>query len=226
MSREKQPLNITINGNDVEDGEKNDIYENYIIQTNKRLQNENESQKDELKELQSQCDELEEDVSKEEQRRTYMKGLLHNLYDMKKKSFIMTDEYSKVVQNYYKYNEEMYQDLYSKITPEIYTAIMILPHYSIFLLFVPPIVSYFTNLITLYQYCMITGYQLFPFIIVVCIIDEYKNKNKMDYIDYTNQYNSIRETYKYSKEKIDTIKKDVTEIEDSCKCLDNYIDEI
>ena len=48
----------------------------------------------------------------------------------------------------------------------------------------------------------------------------------MDYIDYTNRYNSIREMYKYSKEKIDTIKKDVTEIEDSCKCLDNYIDEI
>ena len=90
MSREKQPLNITINGNDVEEGVKTDVYENYIIQTNKKLQKENENYKDELNKLQSQCDELEEDVSKEEQRRTYMKGLMHNLYDMKQKSFKMT----------------------------------------------------------------------------------------------------------------------------------------
>ena len=225
MSREKQPLNITINGNDVEEGVKTDVYENYIIQTNKKLQKENENYKDELNQLQSQCDELEEDVSKEEQRRTYMKGLMHNLYDMKQKSFKMTGEYDNLIDSYNCYNDNMYKDLYSKITPELYTAIMIIPHYSIFLLFVPPIVSFMGSLIDIYQYCLITGYQLFPFIIMWFIVDEHiATKGKRVNFDY--KYNDMKKTHKLSKTKINDIKRDITEIDNSCRCLDDYIDEI
>ena len=57
----KQPLNITINGNEVDEGKKTDVHENYIIQENKRLQKENQTLKDENKELSSTNDDLEED---------------------------------------------------------------------------------------------------------------------------------------------------------------------
>ena len=45
-------------------------------------------------------------------------------------------------------------------------------------------------------------------------------------INYKIQHNTIKELYKYTMDKVNSIKKDVNEIEDSCKCLDNYIDDI
>ena len=103
------------------------------------------------------------------------------------------------------YNDNMYKDLYSKITPELYTAFMIIPHYSIFLLFYPPIVSFMGSLIDIYQYCLITGYQLFPFIIMWFIVDEHiSTKGKRVNFDY--KYNDMKKTHKLSKTKINDIK--------------------
>ena len=58
-------------------------YENYVIQSNIELRDENKRVSEENNEITVRCDELEDEISKEEQRKTYMKGLMHNLYFMK-----------------------------------------------------------------------------------------------------------------------------------------------
>ena len=87
MNTTTQPLNITINGNDIEDtNSSNDTYQNYVIQMNQKLQKENIDLVKEIAELNNTNDDLEEQLDKEEKSKTYMKGLLQNVYEMKTKA--------------------------------------------------------------------------------------------------------------------------------------------
>ena len=206
-----EPLNITINGKEVKDDEddNNTNYRSYIISTNKRLQIEANEMKSEISELNNTNSELEEDISKEEQRRTYMKGLMHNLYDMKQKSYSMFEIYDNLLNEYKIYidvqNKNKY--IYSNISNE---------QFLIILFYIIPIISYILNIIDMMQCISILSHQFISVPILIYIIN---NRDEIKYSYIVNMEVNI-------KKELNVIKKDIDEIERSCRCLDDYIDEL
>ena len=122
MTDQQVPFNISITGNNDtktdNNSKKQNVYENYIVINNQQLKAENDSLKTEVHELNTRVDELDEEVSKEEKRRTYMKGLMHNLVDMKKKTFKMNDKHSEISKSFYDYNTKMHKQVFSKISSQ------------------------------------------------------------------------------------------------------------
>ena len=198
---------------------KQDVYQNYIISNNVQLQEQNEKIKDELKELTAQCDELEEDISKEEQRRVYMKGLMHNLYDMKKKSVDINSCYRDSMIDYYNYAEDMNRNVYTRVTPGMIIALDFVEKY-IHMVFFIPMFAYYMQYLTMFESIVIMGYQFIPFPIVYAYV-KYSTRN----INIKN-YPDIRGSYIRNRNKIKEIQDKVDEIEASCRCLDDYIDEV
>ena len=96
-------------------------YENYVIQSNIKLLEDNKQLSEEIKDTTFRCDELEEEISKEEQRRTYMKGLMHNLYFMKCESSKVSKLYESSLSDYYKYAESI-KKLADKLESELESA--------------------------------------------------------------------------------------------------------
>ena len=118
-SSRKQPFNITINGNDLngpESNEKNDNqYENYIIKTNKELHKTNKELENKIIEIENEKVNLEDELGTEESKRIYMKGLMHNLNEIKKKS-VKYSRKNEVIDSQYKEFFEDYKDILFKLS--------------------------------------------------------------------------------------------------------------
>ena len=206
-----EPLNITINGKEVKDDEddNNTNYRSYIISTNMRLQKEVNEMKSEINELNNTNNDLEEDISKEEQRRTYMKGLMHNLYDMKQKSYSMFEIYDNLLNEYKIYTDKQNKNKY------VYSNISI-GMFAIILFHIIPLISYILHIIDLSQFILIISHQIIPAPILIYIIND---RNEIE-------HPKIERRYKDDTNKLKEDKKEIDEIDRSCRCLDDYIDDL
>ena len=104
MSNTDKAYHINISSDNKAQSTESDIFENYIIISNKELKSENDELKSNVKEKEFKITELEEELSKEENSKRYMKGLMHNLYDMKKKNDQISEKYEFVTNKLYNYN--------------------------------------------------------------------------------------------------------------------------
>lgn len=199
------------------DTTKQDIYENYIIRSNVQLQEENSKLKDELKELQTQCDELEEDISRKEQRTVNEKGLMHNLYDIKQKSVKISKYYKETMSEYNDYAKIMNKNVYSRVTPEMILAIEFIQKYINFL-FIIPLWLYYMKFMTFDMCVHVVFFQSIPFPITYLYV-KYKSKN----IEIRN-YSDIHTSYIRNMNKINEIRDEMEEIERGCCSLDEIID--
>ena len=214
---DKKPVNITIN--EGKESKTDNVYENYIIQMNQKLKEENDSLREEVAELTSNNTDLEEDLDKEEKSKTYMKGLMHNLYDMKKKSFEINDLHKKI---YDKHNhlvkEKIKNPLKIYLIPK--TSIYLnINEYYIFAFLIAPIISLLSSVINLSVFFILVLTSIYPGTILYFYIKKDIRKNKEKYTEFMNWYNSILSD-------ITKIIKEIEETENSCKCLDTYIDEL
>ena len=214
---DKKPVNITIN--ESQESKTDNIYENYIIQMNQKLKEENDSLREEVAELTSNNTDLEEDLSKEEKSKTYMKGLMHNLYDMKNKSFEMNDLHKKI---YDKHNllvkEKIKSPLKIYLIPK--TSIYLnINEYYIFAFLISPIIVFMTSIINYRMFFILIFLSIYPGTILYFYIKEDIRKNNEKYTEFMDWYNSILDD-------ITKITKEIEETENSCKCLDTYIDEL
>ena len=214
---DKKPVNITIN--ESQESKTDNVYENYIIQMNQKLKEENDSLREEVAELTSNNTDLEEDLSKEEKSKTYMKGLMHNLYDMKNKSFEMNDLHKKI---YDKHNllvkEKIKSPLKIYLIPK--TSIYLnINEYYIFAFLISPIIVFMTSIINYRMFFILVFLSIYPGTILYFYIKEDIRKNNEKYTEFMDWYNSILDD-------ITKITKEIEETENSCKCLDTYIDEL
>ena len=196
--------------------EKSD-YENYVIQSNIKLQKENKQLCEEIKDTTFRCDELEDEISKEEQRKTYMKGLMHNLYFMKCESSKVSKLYESSLLDYYKYAEHM-NTVYSHITPNMLSAIQSINYVHIIFLF--PMIAFYFECITLLETSRIIVFQFIPFPLLYIYVKYVAKKTEIyGYYKIKKKYNENKKTIREMNEKIQ-------EVEDSCRSLDDYIDEV
>ena len=220
MSKDgKKPVNITIN--EGQESKTDNVYENYIIQMNQKLKEENDSLREEVAELTSNNTDLEEDLDKEEKSKTYMKGLMHNLYDMKKKSFEIRDIYKKIHQNMNTLiDEKNNNELKIRIIPKI-SFYLTLKEYYILSFIISPFLAFVS---IFYEYDLFLIIYLFFLSIYPGTILYLQIKE--DILKTKSKYDEFISFYKSHNENILKITKDIKETEDSCKCLDTYIDEL
>lgn len=192
-------------------------YENYVIQSNIELRDENKKLSEENNEITVRCDELEEEISKEEQRRTYMKGLMHNLYFMKCESTKVSKLYESSLSDYYKYAEHM-NTVYSHITPNMLSAIQSLNYVHIIFLF--PMIACYFEYITLLETSRIVLFQFIPFPLLYIYVKYVAKKTEI------YSYYKIKKKYNENKKTIRDMSEKIREVEDSCRSLDDYIDEV
>lgn len=220
MSKDdKKPVNITIN--ESKESKTDNVYENYIIQMNQKLKQENDSLREELAELTSNNTDLEEDLSKEETSKTYMKGLMHNLYDMKNKSFEMNDLHKKI---YDKINTLMKTNIENELKICIIPRTFIylnLREYYILSFVLSPLLAFIT---IFYEYDIFVIIFLFFLTIYPGTILYFEVKK--DILNKKEQYDEFITWCKTNNENILKITKEIEETENSCKCLDTYIDEL
>ena len=85
MSKSEAKKSLTVVLNDKqEDNQSDNTYERYIIDNNKRLQEENTCLKLSVNSLEDRIEELEEDTATEEKRNQYLKSLLKNFNEIHK----------------------------------------------------------------------------------------------------------------------------------------------
>jgi len=214
-----QPLNITINGSEVDEDKKHDGYEKYIIQTNQRLQKENETLKDEIKELSSINNDLEEEQDKEEKSKTYMKGLMHNLYDMKKKAFEVSNLRRQIYYEHSKQTKELIKKpLKIYIIPNTSLCLNIREYY-IFSFLIMPFMALITSLVNFKIFTLLFFLSIYPGTILYFYVKDEIQKNK-------DKYEKITDKFDITLKKINELMKEIDETENSCRCLDTYIDEL
>jgi len=192
-------------------------YENYVIQSNIELRDENKRVSEENNEITVRCDELEDEISKEEQRKTYMKGLMHNLYFMKCESSKVSKLYETSLSDYYKYSEYM-NNTYSHITPNMLSAIQSINYVHIVFLF--PIIACYFEYITLLETSRIIVFQFIPFPLLYIYVKYVAKKTEI------YSYYKIKKKYHENKKTIRDVSEKIREVEDSCRSLDDYIDEV
>lgn len=213
----KKPVNITIN--ESEKKESNDIYENYIIKMNQNLKDENDTLKEEIKELTSTNNDLEEDLSKEEKSKTYMKGLMHNLYDMKNKSIEMNSLNKKINQKYDDFmKSEINKPLKIYFIPNT-SLYLNINEYFIFSFLIAPILSLFSSIIDYNVFLMLIFLSIYPGTILFLFIKNDVNNNNI-------KLNELVEWKKNIINDLNKIQNEINETDNSCRCLDTYIDEL
>ena len=213
------PLNITINGGEEDTHKKQDVYENYIINTNQELKREIDELKDELNELKVTSDELEEDLAKEEKSKTYMKGLMHNLYDMKNKAFQINDLRKTM---FIEHNQLIKDDLKKKVKINLIpmTSLYLnIREYYILSFILVPLATLMADFINYQEFSIL-------FFISICPGTALYQYIKNEHNDMILYYNDMNTSYNKMLKKINGIKAEIDEIDNSCRCLDTYIDEI
>lgn len=200
----KNPININIS----DTNENNDLYnefKDYIILNNVNLQQELKIANITIKKLESQLQEEEENVDKQDTRLRYVKGLLQNLNEIRK-------EYSKIS---LKTEEKLILvKEHGKKTKVIYFEILK--------------ILIFTNLLTLITPFNIDNINIINIILqtiyitlVPLLIFKIKNKYYSILEDRKNTINSLKEI----TSSITIIKTEVKKTEESCFSIENWINE-
>lgn len=221
MSTTDKAYHINISSDNKSHSNDSDIFENYIIINNKELKSENDELKGNVKEKEFKINELEEELSKEETSKRYMKGLMHNLYDMKKKNDQISDKYEDIAKIIYNFNKKMNKD-FSNLSKPVLNTIIYFHNYLLFFIISGPIISYMINLINFSSLVVIILYQLLPFISLYM----YFKYNSKKYLNEAYNFNNIEKLYLDTLSTIMEIKQEVNKTEDGCRCLDEYIDNI
>lgn len=186
---------------------------------NQKLKQENDSLREEVSELTSINDDLEEDLSKEEKSKTYMKGLMHNLYDMKNKSFEMNELHKKIYDKHnYLVKEQIKSPLKIYFIPKT-SLYLNINEYYIFAFLISPIIALMSSVINYHMFLTLVFLSIYPGTILYFYIKEDIRKNKEKYTDFMKWYNDVLDD-------IIKISKEIEETESSCRCLDSYIDEL
>ena len=214
-----KPLNITINGNEIDETQKNDIYENYIIQNNTKLQDENEKLKEEIRELTSTNNDLEEQIDKEEKSKTYMKGLMHNLYDMKNKSLQISKLRKKLFDTHNLHTKDLIKKpLKIYIVPNTTICLNIREYYILSFL-IMPIFAFMTSIVNVKFFFVLLFLSIYPGTVLYYYIKTEVDRNSSEFEQLLKSYSSI-------ENEITELNNEIDETERSCNCLDNYIDEL
>ena len=218
MTETKQPLNITINGNEETSKKKEEhIFENYVLCMNQNLHKENETLINDFKNLENEKEILEEEIEKEEKSKTYMKGLMHNLYDMKQKSFKIVEIRKQIHNKWEKFFKNDFLEQMKDYELKSITSYYYI-HFIISIIFLSLYILFWMN----NNNCL-----FFTFITIhLSYIFKTFEKCKLKYKNIMNKYNDLINTIKSYEKEIDELKKDIDKTDDSCRCLDNYIDEI
>lgn len=220
----KQPLNITINGNDLngpELNQKNDNqYENYIIKTNKELHKTNKELENKIIEVENEKLNLEDELGKEEAKRIYMKGLMHNLNEIKKK----LDKHSRkneLMNENYKIYFTYYKDIFYKLDKYLNTEnIRIIVG---FYLLIPVILIFFNYIFNSSLFTILSMVYHFVIFFVFCYISDliYNENNIKQFQEYEIfEINNKRMNLENKK-----LMNDIKEIENAIKDIDLIIDE-
>jgi hypothetical protein len=196
-----------------------DDCQSYLITTNRELSKQKDEHIKEISELEHKCGELEDEISKEEQKRVYMKGLMHNLYAFKTDSFTMVEYYDKSLKELYHYSEDMNFNIYSRMNPKSAIAWEFLTKFIHMVYLIPFVLNYF-KLITMYEAVLINVHQFIPFACMYFYVRYYEKHIKI------TPYKEIKKSYIRNFNKINEIRDKIKELEDSCRSLDDYIDDI
>ena len=221
MSTSDKAYHINISSDNKSQSTDSDIFENYIIINNKELKSENDELKSDLKDYKNKVYELEEELSREETSKRYMKGLMHNLYDMKKKSGVVSEKYEDIAKKIYNFNKKFNKD-FSNLSKPVLNTIIYFHNYLLFFIISGPIISYIINLINFSSLVVIILYQILPFISLYM----YFKYNSKIYLNEAYNFNNIETEYLHNLAIILEIKKEINKTDDGCRCLDEYIDNI
>ena len=215
----RKPLNITING--AEMTEKNgNVYEDYIIKNNEEMKKEIEELKKNMIELENQNKELEDEVEKEESKRIYTKGLMHNLYDSKKKSTKCVLKYEEINNELFDYFED-YKNIFLNLDKYLnvnYLHIII----SVYLL-IPFLLTVFAYYFESSKLLSLNVVYLLCMFLSLCYLSDLIYNEK--FIEQFQKYTTFERKYKKILLEIKNLKTEIKEIEHAIKDIDVIIDE-
>ena len=218
-SQRDEKLNITINGRETNEKQTN-MYEKYVINMNEEFKKENEDLKKQINELESNIDDLENDVEKEESKRIYMKGLMHNLNEIKKKSEKNSFLYDKMYDEFFEYFED-----YKHLVLKLDTYLNIKNLWQIVIIFaINPIIL---NLIIYYRpislYLTIAIIYNITIFLGLCLFSDTIYNDTL--LNKFKQYKEFENKYKAYLVEIKKNKNEVKEIEKAIKDIDKIIDD-
>tara|TARA_A100001015_G_C15023446_1_gene729214 strand:+ start:1176 stop:1844 length:669 start_codon:yes stop_codon:yes gene_type:complete len=216
----KQPLNITINGNELNDNNNKDEYENYVINSNKELHKLNKELENKIIKLENDLENKDDELDKEEAKRIYMKGMLHSFNEIKKKLSKSNKKYKELNETY-KDCFELYKNTFYILNK--YCSADNTQYVITFGLIIPIIltsISYLFNS-SLFSIILIF-YNIFLFMIIAYICDEIYNEKNVNFFKKIKELNIINErTYKEIKK----LEEEVKEIEKAIQDIDVIIDD-
>ena len=128
---------------------------------------------------------------------------------MKQKSYSMFEIYDNLLNEYKIYTDKQNKNKYIYSNISIGLFIIIIFH-------IIPLLSYILHIIDLTQFILILSHQIIPVPIIIYIIND---RNEIKYPIIEKRYNDVMK-------ELSVIKKDVDEIDSSCRCLDDYIDDL
>ena len=200
----KNPININIS----DTNEKNESYnefKDYIIKNNIELQGELKKSNIRIKKLESQLQEEEENVDKQDTRLRYVKGLLQNLNEIRKDYStisLKTEEKLTLVKEHRKKTKNIYFEMLKIL---IFTNLLTL---------ITPFTLDNFNIPTLFL-------QIIYFVSIPYCIFIIKNKFYLISEDTKNTINNLKEI----TSSITIIKTEVKKTEESCFSIENWINE-
>lgn len=212
MSNTPLPINISVYENNKEQIKNADnSYQEYIIQNNEYLSNQNKQYIIQIKDIQSAHDDLEKDNDKLETRITYMRGFLHNNNELLKAK----EKYIKLFYSYHKNIYEYTNTLNKNILTFVNSVFL---SFIIFYLFL--IISWIFDYNDFLNIIMTILY-----LILACIISfTYYNVNIKYYINFDNIINSFNISTLDGKKQIDIESKKIKELIGSNDNISEYID--
>ena len=107
---------------------------------------------------------------------------------------------------------------YSHITPNMLSAIQSINYVHIIFLF--PMIAFYFEYITMLETSRIIVFQFIPFPLLYIYVKYVAKKTEI------YSYYKIKKKYHENKKTIRDMSEKIQEVEDSCRSLDDYIDEV
>jgi hypothetical protein len=211
---EKKNIHINIIEQGKDDLEtSNNKSETYIILMNEELNNKNREQIEEIKDLNSQIVELENQSDRSEKSITYMRGLLKNFVELKNMLINLNKLY---LDKYNNSNQKM--DFINKFIIELNQFVKIIP-------FVSGLILSFTflmGMISIYEILM----YMFLLGITVLILMAYTKISIELFYNFDKFKSNVDELTKHYNVKIVSLENIIKKVEDGNDFLNEYIDVI
>ena len=213
MEEEKNiHINIIKNGKEAIDKSTNKS-ETYIILMNEELNNKNREQIEEIKDLNSQIVDLEDQSDRSEKSITYMRGLLKNMIGVKNMVLSLNKLYTEKYKNN---NEKM--EFINKFIIDLNLSIRILPLVSgLVLLF-----TFLMDMINLYEILV----SIFVFGLTGLIILTYTKINTQLFLKYDSFQSEVEKLNNDYDVQIKELRLKIKKVEDSNDFLNEFVDNI